>query len=240
MILPDVNVLIYAFRADSAQHEQYRDWLESTINAPEAYDVARQALRAVVRVTTRWTEAFSGNASAGSAAAPVSCSSSVSAASPGPSTSCARTPARIAPCARQCRSLACDATLSRDVIDLAFMIERWRRAYALAGAALARSAYGDIVDHARGDAAQHLLDPESHRKRCIAALRVVNVETLVAGPRGLARRGVLVVSKPSRSRARGARQGSARRRASRPEQRAGRGRSLAVRSNRKPVIAQLA
>lgn len=52
MILADVNVLIYAFRTDSAQHEQYRDWLESMVNGPEAYGVAPQVLSAVVRVTT--------------------------------------------------------------------------------------------------------------------------------------------------------------------------------------------
>lgn len=52
MILPDVNVLIYAFRTDSAEHERYRSWLESIINGAEAYGVAPQVLGAVVRVTT--------------------------------------------------------------------------------------------------------------------------------------------------------------------------------------------
>ena len=32
MILPDVNVLIYAFRADSEDHQKYKEWLESVIN----------------------------------------------------------------------------------------------------------------------------------------------------------------------------------------------------------------
>ena len=31
MILPDVNVLIYAFRSDAEQHADYKAWLESVI-----------------------------------------------------------------------------------------------------------------------------------------------------------------------------------------------------------------
>ena len=52
MILPDVNVLIYAFRRDSADHGRYRAWLESVLNGPEAYGVSPQVLAALVRVTT--------------------------------------------------------------------------------------------------------------------------------------------------------------------------------------------
>ncbi len=52
MILPDVNVLIYAFRNDSADHERYLDWLETAINGPQAYGVAPQVLAALVRMTT--------------------------------------------------------------------------------------------------------------------------------------------------------------------------------------------
>jgi hypothetical protein len=88
-----------------------------------------------------------------------------------------------------------DAVLSRDIIDLAFMVEGWSRADALAGAALARDAYGTTVDRALGDAAQRLLDAQDHRKRCIAALRVNNVTTLVAGLRKLGRREALLAAK---------------------------------------------
>jgi hypothetical protein len=52
LILPDVNVLVYAFRSDSADHERHRSWLESVINGPEAYGIAPQVLSAVVRITT--------------------------------------------------------------------------------------------------------------------------------------------------------------------------------------------
>ena len=91
-----------------------------------------------------------------------------------------------------------DAVLSRDVIDLAFMVENWAAADAATGAALARGAYGDIVDRALRQAAQRLLDVEDRRKRCISALRVVNVKTLTAGLRKLARRGALAAARQGR------------------------------------------
>ena len=52
MILADVNVLIYAFRSDSDQHEAYRSWLGEVINGPSAYGVSPQVLAAVVRICT--------------------------------------------------------------------------------------------------------------------------------------------------------------------------------------------
>ncbi len=36
MILPDVNVLLYAFRSDSVDHADYRAWLDDLINGDEA------------------------------------------------------------------------------------------------------------------------------------------------------------------------------------------------------------
>jgi toxin-antitoxin system PIN domain toxin len=47
-----VNVLIYAFRADSERHSQYKDWLESVVNGPAAYGIAPQVLSSVVRICT--------------------------------------------------------------------------------------------------------------------------------------------------------------------------------------------
>lgn len=52
MILPDVNVLIYAFRADTERHEAHKRWLEAVINGPAAYGIAPQVLAAVVRICT--------------------------------------------------------------------------------------------------------------------------------------------------------------------------------------------
>ena len=52
MILADVNILVYAFRADSQNHERCRDWIESVVNGPEAYAVAPQVLCSFIRITT--------------------------------------------------------------------------------------------------------------------------------------------------------------------------------------------
>ena len=52
MILPDVNVLLYAFRRDSARHTEFRAWLEEVINGEAAYGMAPQVLSALVRIST--------------------------------------------------------------------------------------------------------------------------------------------------------------------------------------------
>jgi hypothetical protein len=52
MILPDVNVLIYAFRKDLPQHELCRSWLGSVISGDSQFAVSPVALAAVVRITT--------------------------------------------------------------------------------------------------------------------------------------------------------------------------------------------
>ena len=52
MILPDVNVLLYAFRTDSVDHPAYRAWLEELVTGDEAYGMSPQVLCSVVRVST--------------------------------------------------------------------------------------------------------------------------------------------------------------------------------------------
>jgi len=52
MILPDVNVLIYAFRRDVPQHSVCRSWLESVIASDARFGISPQVLGAVVRITT--------------------------------------------------------------------------------------------------------------------------------------------------------------------------------------------
>jgi len=37
VILPDVNVLVYAYREDAPKHEQHRRWLEDVLTGNEAY-----------------------------------------------------------------------------------------------------------------------------------------------------------------------------------------------------------
>lgn len=52
MILPDVNVLVHAFRSDSPNHMQCRDWLHTVVNGDARYGISPQVLSGVVRVAT--------------------------------------------------------------------------------------------------------------------------------------------------------------------------------------------
>ena len=51
-MLPDVNVLIFALRADMPQHQQCRRWLEGVIAGDARFGLSPLALAAVVRITT--------------------------------------------------------------------------------------------------------------------------------------------------------------------------------------------
>jgi toxin-antitoxin system PIN domain toxin len=52
MILPDVNVLIYAFRKDSPEHGLCRNWLEGVVSSDPHFAISPLALAALVRITT--------------------------------------------------------------------------------------------------------------------------------------------------------------------------------------------
>ena len=52
MILPDVNVLVYAHREDVPDHGAYRDWLEGAINSAQAYAVSDIVMSGFVRAVT--------------------------------------------------------------------------------------------------------------------------------------------------------------------------------------------
>ena len=52
MILPDVNVLIYAFRKDVPEHAVCRRWLDGVVLGDTRFGLSPLALSAVVRVTT--------------------------------------------------------------------------------------------------------------------------------------------------------------------------------------------
>jgi len=52
LILPDVNVLVYAFRPDADKHSEYKRWLETIINGSAAYGVSAQVLSGFVRICT--------------------------------------------------------------------------------------------------------------------------------------------------------------------------------------------
>jgi toxin-antitoxin system PIN domain toxin len=52
VILPDVNVLLYAFRRDAADHSAYRAWLDGVVNGDMAYAMSPQVLSSFIRVAT--------------------------------------------------------------------------------------------------------------------------------------------------------------------------------------------
>lgn len=52
MVLPDVNVLIAAFRPDHEYHDACRPWLERTLRSDNAFGISELALGACVRIVT--------------------------------------------------------------------------------------------------------------------------------------------------------------------------------------------
>ncbi len=52
LVLPDVNVLVYAHREDADNHLKYRAWLEALLNGDAAYGVCSVVLSGFLRVAT--------------------------------------------------------------------------------------------------------------------------------------------------------------------------------------------
>lgn len=52
VILPDVNVLVYAYRQDAPKHARYRRWLKGVVDGPEAYGLSDLVLAGFLRVVT--------------------------------------------------------------------------------------------------------------------------------------------------------------------------------------------
>jgi len=52
MILPDVNILVHAFRPDSPDHGLCRGWLGGVVNGEARYGIAPQVLSGFVRIVT--------------------------------------------------------------------------------------------------------------------------------------------------------------------------------------------
>ncbi len=73
------------------------------------------------------------------------------------------------------------STLSRDTIDLAFMIQGWGAELASAGAALARTAYGAEVDRKLRQVVDLLRDDRAYRARCVDAMAIEDTRTLAKG-----------------------------------------------------------
>jgi predicted nucleic acid-binding protein len=58
--MPDVNVLVYAHRADDPSHAFYRDWLERLAAGPEPFALSPLVVGAFVRLVTN-VRAFPGS-----------------------------------------------------------------------------------------------------------------------------------------------------------------------------------
>ena len=52
IILPDVNVLVYAFREGAEQHERYRSWLDELLDSQDDLLLVEAVLVSVVRIVT--------------------------------------------------------------------------------------------------------------------------------------------------------------------------------------------
>jgi toxin-antitoxin system PIN domain toxin len=59
VLLPDVNVLIYAHRAESPEHQRYADWLSAVARGAEPFALSELGASAFVRIVTNpkiWNE----------------------------------------------------------------------------------------------------------------------------------------------------------------------------------------
>lgn len=52
MVLPDVNVLVYAHRQDADAHDRYRDWLQDIVNGESAFALSDIVLSGFLRIVT--------------------------------------------------------------------------------------------------------------------------------------------------------------------------------------------
>jgi uncharacterized protein len=52
MILPDVNILVHAFRSDTSDHAVCLKWLEGVINGEGRFGLSPQILSGFIRITT--------------------------------------------------------------------------------------------------------------------------------------------------------------------------------------------
>src|SRR5712692_11174363 len=52
MVLPDVNVLVYAHRKDATDHASFRNWLEAVVSSDHAYGMSELVLSGFLRVVT--------------------------------------------------------------------------------------------------------------------------------------------------------------------------------------------
>jgi uncharacterized protein len=59
VLLPDVNVLLYAHRAESPEHQSYREWLRGLAEGPEPFALSELGASGFIRIVTNpriWEE----------------------------------------------------------------------------------------------------------------------------------------------------------------------------------------
>lgn len=78
------------------------------------------------------------------------------------------------------------STLSRDIVDLAFMIEGWSKKDATAGMAIAKSAYGGSVERQLAAVARKMREDKPYRNRCVEGLAIADRKVMTAGLKALA------------------------------------------------------
>lgn len=79
-----------------------------------------------------------------------------------------------------------ESTLSRDIVDLAFMIEGWSRADADAGLLVAKDAYGGAIERALVAVTARMRQDKVYRNRCVEGLGVAEPKILSTGIKALA------------------------------------------------------
>lgn len=52
MILPDANLLLYAYNKDAAEHAAARRWLEDALSSPAPFALSWQTITAFLRIST--------------------------------------------------------------------------------------------------------------------------------------------------------------------------------------------
>jgi hypothetical protein len=78
------------------------------------------------------------------------------------------------------------STLSRDIVDLAFMIEGWSEEDATAGLGLAVTAYGNSVKRALAAVTRKVREDKVYRNRCVEGLAIADRKIMTAGLKSLA------------------------------------------------------
>lgn len=52
MLIPDVNIFVYAFRRESDRHEEYREWLQNALAGPQIVGISELVLSGFLRIVT--------------------------------------------------------------------------------------------------------------------------------------------------------------------------------------------